>query len=88
MKSIGGRGFRLRLDKLASASDRLMTCAEELRALIAHDDDDLLREAKMIDSTAKPIMAEIRSACDLIETMVPLEDWKMPTYNDLLFEVT
>jgi len=88
VKAIGGRGYRLRLDRLASAADKLMSGSEELRGLIATDDDDLLREAKMIESKVKPLMAEVRSACDLIELMVPVVDWKMPTYNDLLFLVS
>ena len=87
-KAVGGKGFRMRLEKLTAATDKLMTSVEELREIMNHDDDDLLREAKMIDRKAKPIMADLREACDTIETMVAAEDWKMATYHDLLFLVS
>ena len=87
-KAVGGKCFRMRLEKLTAAADKLMTSVDELGEIVKYDDEDLLREAKMIDRKAKPLMADLREACDTIETMVAAEDWKMATYHDLLFLVS
>ena len=84
---VAGGGFKARLDKLVSYAETVMHKIADLKELTKHHSEDLLEEAKMIDKKFRPAMAELRAACDAIEVMVPAEDWKMPTYNELLFGV-
>ena len=84
---VAGGGFKARLDKLVSYSETVMHKIADLKELTKHHSEDLLEEAKMIDKKFRPAMDELRAACDAIEVMVPAEDWKMPTYNELLFGV-
>ena len=44
-------------------------------------------QAKCFKDTVVPVMNELREAIDTLEMLVGKEDWPVPTYADLLFEV-
>ncbi|MBR1685114.1 MAG: glutamine synthetase III [Clostridia bacterium] len=49
--------------------------------------EDLLTQAKYLQSVVLPDMAELRRIADELETMVDKHLWPFPTYADLLFTV-
>ena len=77
--------MRKRLDALVSLVDTILKGRDEISALLELHDDDLLKEAKSIESTLDPQMVALRKACDEIECLVAAEDWTLPTYHEMLF---
>jgi len=75
-----------RLGDFVSAVDRVSVATGKLEdALTHHGGEDPMDHAKHIRDHVKPAMAELRSAGDLLETIVPDELWPLPTYRDLFF---
>ncbi len=62
---------------------RNATAAVEQAA--AHHDADPIKHASQISRVLKPVMAELRSSVDTLETLVAADLWPLPTYRDLLF---
>jgi glutamine synthetase len=51
----------------------------------AHQDPDPMKHAAQISRELKPVMAELRTTVDTMETLVAADLWPLPTYRDLLF---
>jgi glutamine synthetase len=62
---------------------RAATAAVEQAA--AHHDADPIKHAAQISRELKPVMAELRSVVDTLESLVAADLWPLPTYRDLLF---
>lgn len=77
--------LRKRLDELVSLADELVKGRNEICDELDLHDDDLMKEAKHIDSVMNPLLATVRKTCDELEGLVAAEDWTIPTYHEMLF---
>ena len=76
-------------EKLSALSYEIMTKTEELeKELIAlKSADGVIKESYEIRDKLLPLMAELRAAADMAETLTSAKYWPFPTYGDLLFGV-
>ncbi|HHY81656.1 MAG TPA: glutamine synthetase type III [Clostridiales bacterium] len=78
------------LDKLVSLTSGLKASIDKLSAKIEEVDmheGDSLAHARAYKDAIIPLMNELRSVADKLETMVDASLWPIPTYGDLLFGV-
>ena len=76
------------LDKLVSLTSGLKAAIEKLGVKIEEIDaseGDSLEHARAYKDVIIPLMDELRTVADKLETMVDASLWPMPTYGDLLF---
>ena len=79
-----------KLDKLVSLTSSLQAAIDQLGVKLeevdAHE-GDLLEHARTYKDVIIPLMGEMRSFADKLETLVDASLWPIPTYGDLLFGV-
>ena len=77
---------------LIETSALLSKAKKALKALIVttervHAMDCVAEMANAFHDEVLPIMAELRGAVDALELLVDKDEWPVPTYGDLMFEV-
>ena len=80
-------GLTKRRDELCLSIESALNASDDLSALLAHEEEDLMKEAQMLGGQGRILMQKLREACDFIETRIPAEDYKLPSYHELLFLV-
>jgi len=75
------------LAKLTSTIDAAVNGASKVGQAIeqAHHQSGLSAEGVYLRDNLLPAMLTARQACDQLESLVPGEDWPLPTYNQMLF---
>jgi len=71
-------------DSVTLVSHLRQTLAALERAVAYHHDDPF-KHAQQINSEVRPLMAELRSQVDTLETHVAADLWPLPTYREMLF---
>ena len=71
-------------DSVTLVSHLRQTLAALERA-VAYHHDDAFKHAQQINSEVRPLMAELRSQVDTLETHVAADLWPLPTYREMLF---
>lgn len=78
--------YRMRLcGELEESINALALATDKLEGLLDTKKADLLEEAKRLCHTARPVMDEIRSYVDKLETRVAADRWPLPGYQEMLF---
>jgi glutamine synthetase len=77
--------MRKRLEALVAFVEDILKGRDELAGMLELHDDDLLKEAKSIESEMSPCVNALRKACDEIEGLIAADDWTLPTYHEMLF---
>jgi glutamine synthetase len=85
MKALGVEPDTEVLDKVSSLAKSLKESVNALDALNAHEDEDLLAEAKHCCYKVIPAMNEVRKYADELESIVADDLWPLPTYQEMLF---
>ena len=73
-------GLRDGVSTAAEAADKLTALVSQGEAI-----DDAMARAEFFLTKVKPVIAEKRAAVDQIETLVPADQWPLPTYAHMLF---
>ncbi|OYD71209.1 glutamine synthetase III family protein [Rhodococcus sp. OK302] len=74
------------LNEVSEPVTALRGALAALRAGIkAIPDESPLEQAKHAQEVLMPAMAEVRTAADLLETMVADDHWPLPTYQEMLY---
>lgn len=82
----GDEPYRVRLcGELEDFINALALATDKLEGLLDTKKADLLEEAKRLCHTARPVMDEIRSYVDKLETRVAADRWPLPGYQEMLF---
>jgi len=71
-------------DSVTLVSHLRQTLAALERAVAYHHDDPF-KHAQQINGEVRPLMAELRSQVDTLETHVAADLWPLPTYREMLF---
>jgi glutamine synthetase len=56
-----------------------------LERAVAFHHDDPFKHAQQINGEVRPLMAELRTQVDTLETHVAADLWPLPTYREMLF---
>ena len=77
------------IEKLSALNDKAYVKVEELRAAEAKAAaiEDSEKAAEEYRSVVLPIMAELRTAVDAMESLTASEYWPLPSYGDMMFRV-
>ena len=74
------------LDRLCKVIDECKQRVDHLQELLEHEGDGSAeKHAKYFRDKVVPAMAALRESGDLIESMVPDDEWSLPTYREMLF---
>ncbi len=74
------------LVELTRLVDSFKQRTDALTKVIAHEGNgDSLKHAKYMRDKTVPAMAALRETGDAIESLVPSNDWPLPTYREMLF---
>ncbi|MGE0491512.1 MAG: glutamine synthetase III [Vulcanimicrobiota bacterium] len=73
------------LKSFAELVDRYAKTLDKLTELSTLHDDDLNKHAKLLKSKVLPVMDELRTLGDELETQVSAELWPLPSYREMLF---
>src|SRR5687767_4751493 len=77
---------RRTLDSLCRLTDEVKTRVDKLQALLEHESNGSAeKHAKYFRDKVVPAMAALRESGDAIESMVPDDEWSLPTYREMLF---
>jgi glutamine synthetase len=71
-------------DSVTLVSHLRQTLAALERAVAFHHDDPF-KHAQQINGEVRPLMAELRTQVDTLETHVAADLWPLPTYREMLF---
>lgn len=85
MKELGVDCETETLKEVAGLIKSLKAANSDLKAAMAHEEDDVLAEAKACCETIKPAMQAVRDAADKLEALVSDDLWPLPTYQEMLF---
>jgi glutamine synthetase len=86
LKAVGIEGDTTTLDEVTAAISSLRAAIAELREQLAHDHSDSIHdEAEHAGTGFLPAMDAVRSAADLLETLVADDLWPLATYQEMLF---
>jgi len=73
------------LTTTANLIKELKAATKNLEALLAHEEENALAEAKANCSKVLPAMLKVRAAADALEAVVADDLWVLPTYQEMLF---
>jgi len=73
------------LHKVTAGIKELDESLNALESLLAHEADDLEKEARFMCDQMRPAMTAVRAHADALETMVADDLWPLPTYQEMLF---
>jgi len=85
MKALGLDAEDSVLIKTTGLIKDLKAGIDKLEALLAHEETDAVKEAVTNCDKVLPAMMEIRTAADVLETIVADDLWAIPTYQEMLF---
>lgn len=85
LKAAGLKADTAVLEELTELADCLNQSINELEAVSAHEDDDLLAEATYLRDHVIPAMNTVRDYADKLEAIVADDLWPLPTYQEMLF---
>lgn len=71
---------------LATESNQMMAAVAKLKEAIAkHDFDTVADHMKFLATEVRPLMDEVRSHADALETVVADDLWPLPKYSEMMF---
>lgn len=82
--SASGPAKRL-LGEVSGLADKLDSGIAALEKSLAHESSNADAEAKHLKEEVLPLMLQVRSAADSLETLVADDVWPLPTYQEMLF---
>jgi len=82
--SVSGPAKKL-LAEVSGYADKLDSSLASLEKQLAHESSSLDAEAKHLKDGVLPLMLEVRSAADSLESIVADDLWPLPTYREMLF---
>jgi glutamine synthetase len=85
LKAVGYTFDTNTLDRMTELVRCLQDSTVELETALAHEDDDVLAEAKHALHKLIPAMNTVRGYADILETMVADDLWPLPTYQEMLY---
>jgi glutamine synthetase len=85
LQAIGVSGDRSTFGVVSDLITELRSGLAGLVKALAHEDDDLAREAKHAQGALLPAMASVRHAADQLEGLVADDLWPLATYQEMLF---
>lgn len=86
LKNLGKTPSLSLLDKVLECTAALEEGIETLDHALAHEaEGELLDHALHFRDAVIPAMSQVRSAVDVLETLVSDEIWPLPTYQEMLF---
>jgi len=74
-----------KIERLAALLETIGSSAEKMEGQLAHEESDLKKEATFMDDVVNVTMAEMRVAADELEGLCTPEEWKLPTYSEMIF---
>lgn len=85
LKAVGYTFDTNTLDRMTELVRCLQDSTVELETALAHEDHDVLAEAKHALHKLIPAMNAVRGYADTLETMVADDLWPLPTYQEMLY---
>ena len=85
LRAAGIECDRETLNQLTSCVMALRNDLDQLKALLAHEADDLEVEARYACDSILPAMVSVREHADALEGLVADDLWPLPTYQEMLF---
>ncbi len=79
---------RTKLAQISSLADELeqnTNALEDITALAAAKGISIKEQANICKESLIPAMKSLRDTVDALESIMPKENWPMPTYYDILF---
>ena len=75
---------REQLEDYVKLVSSLRTAIDGLEKTISHEAGEVHKHAQFVRDKVRPAMAELRSAADTLEAVIPADLWPMPSYRDML----
>jgi glutamine synthetase len=73
------------LGEVSGLADKLDSSIVGLEKALAHESSGAEAEAKHLKDEVLPLMLNVRTAADALETLVADDLWPLPTYQEMLF---
>jgi glutamine synthetase len=75
---------REQLEAYVDIATKLREAIANLEHATDHEGGDAKEHARHVRDHVRPAMAELRSVCDNLETIIPRDLWPLPTYREML----
>jgi glutamine synthetase len=82
--SVSGPAKKL-LAEVSGYADKLDSSIASLEKQLAHESSSLDAEAKHLKDGVLPLMLDVRSAADSLESIIADDLWPLPTYQEMLY---
>jgi len=82
--SVSGPAKKL-LAEVSGYADKLDSSIASLEKQLAHESSGLEAEAKHLKDGVLPLMLDVRSAADSLESIIADDLWPLPTYQEMLY---
>jgi glutamine synthetase len=73
------------LGEVSGFADKLDSSIASLEKALAHESSSVDAEAKHLKDEVLPLMLNVRSAADSLESIIADDLWPLPTYQEMLF---
>jgi glutamine synthetase len=73
------------IDRIGVLVGKILDEQSNIKRLMAHEESDIGKEATAYDEKVSPAVDLMREAADELEDFCTQDEWKLPTYQDLLF---
>jgi glutamine synthetase len=73
------------LGEIVGLSEKLESSLAGLEKSLGHSSSSVEAEAKHLKDEVLPLMLNVRSAADSLETLVADDLWPLPTYQEMLY---
>jgi glutamine synthetase len=85
LRDAGVSSLASETEELVNKFIEVITALEEVNLDESHPEGDILQEAKYMQDTVLPAMAEVRTSADTLEKVVADDLWPLPKYSEILF---
>jgi glutamine synthetase len=85
LRDAGVSSLASETEELVNKFIEVITALEEVNLDESHPEGDILQEAKYMQDTVLPAMAEVRTSADKLEKVVADDLWPLPKYSEILF---
>jgi glutamine synthetase len=82
--SVSGPAKKL-LAEVSGFADKLDSSLVSLEKALSHESSSVDAEAKHLRDGVLPLMLEVRSAADSLESIIADDLWPLPTYQEMLY---